>query len=355
MPIPFKKINFKDELNGLKTSLYTIKNNNGIRAHFTNYGQRLVALYLPDKNGELVDVVLGFDTLKAYLNCEEAYFGAVIGRYANRIANACFSLDGKVYRLNANNGPNSLHGGPKGFHNVVWKAEQTSTATVYFTRTSPDMEEGFPGNLKVNVGYTLTDKNELRISYQATTDKKTVVNLTHHSYFNLGGEGQGNINNHLLTINADTYTPVDQLLIPTGEVKKVLDTPFDFRNLKPIGEHINEDDPQIGLCGGYDHNFMLTKNNENPSIPSFAAKVIEPIGGRVMEVYTNQPGIQLYTSNSLDGSILGKSRKPYQKNGAFCLETQHLPDSPNQLQFPSTVLEPNNTYEATCIYKFSVV
>lgn len=346
--------NFRTVVNGDSTQLYTLRNNNGVRALFTNYGQRLVALYVPDKNGRLDDVVLGFPNLQGFIASAEPYFGATIGRFGNRIADAKFTLDGTTYKLAKNNGPNTLHGGPGGFHHVVWATKQLSDNQIEFTRTSPDMEEGFPGNLLVTVSYTLTDDNELDIRYTATTDKKTVINLTHHSFFNLAGEGNGDINNHILTINADTFTPVDSTLIPTGELRLVEGTAFDFRIPKPIGKDVNEKDAQLSYGQGYDHNFVLNNGPLDDKGLRFAAKVLEPNSGRTMEIYTNEPGLQFYGGNFLDGKAIGKTGKPYVYRGAFCLETQHFPDSPNQPNFPSTVLVPGETYSSICIYKFAI-
>lgn len=334
------------------TKLCVLKNKNGLEATFTNYGARLVSLIVPDKNGIFDDIVLGFSNIKEYKTKRGGYFGATIGRYANRIANGEFSIEGKAYKLATNSGKNHLHGGAQGFNNMIWKANQTNTNEIEFNRISPDMEEGYPGNLKLSVRYTLTDTNELQINYTATTDKPTVVNLTNHSFFNLEGEGNGNVNNHLLMINADSFTPINQDLIPTGDLAKVKDTPFDFTSLKPIGLNLNTDNPQLDYAKGYDHNYVLNKTPKNKQGLVLAAKVLEPNSGRIMEVYTNEPGIQFYESNFLDGSAIGKSGKPYVFRGAFCLETQHFPNSPNQANFPSTLLKPNETYTSTCVYKF---
>ena len=333
--------------------LFTLENKNGMKATITNYGGILTSLYAPDTNGNFDDVVLGFDSLSGYTsdyyikNCP--YFGALIGRYGNRIAKGEFKLDGKTYKLPINNGPNTLHGGIKGFDKVVWDADTMQTdegPAVKLTYLSKDGEEGFPGNLNVTVIYTLTNNNELKIHYTATTDKPTVVNLTHHSYFNLSGQGNGNILNEQLMINADKYTPVNSELIPTGQIKDVAGTPFDFRKPEAIGSRIDKVEG-----GGYDHNFVL--NDQNTGI-RLAAKVYDPASKREMEVLTDEPGVQFYTGNFLDGSLTGKGGKKYDKHFAFCLETQHYPDSPNEPKFPSTVLNPGNTYSTTTIYKFSV-
>lgn len=345
--------NFIDTIDGKLTKMFLIKNKNGLSASFTNYGQRLVALNVPDKNGKFEDIVLGFESLEKYRNAGEKYFGATIGRYGNRIAKGKFSLNGSDYTLATNNGENHLHGGNKGFESVVWNANQISENKLEFTRTSPDMEEGYPGNLHVKVTYMFTDDNELKIDYEATTDKVTPVNLTHHSFFNLKGEGNGTINNHILMINANSFTPVDKGLIPTGEIRNVAGSPFNFTEAKPIGKDLSVENQQLKYGQGYDHNFVLNLAPKNEDGLVLAAKVIEPESGRIMEVYTSEPGIQLYGGNFLDGSAIGKSGKPYIFRGAFCLETQHFPDSPNQAKFPKTILKPEMKYSSACVYKFS--
>lgn len=345
---------FEKVIDGKKTGLYVIKNSKGMEVTFTNYGQRLVSLYVPDKNGQFEDVVLGFSTLQEYIDADEPYFGAMVGRYGNRIAKGKFTLDGKDYKLATNNGENHLHGGTKGFNSVVWDAKQKGDNELEFSRLSPDMEEGYPGNLSVRVNYVVTEDNELRITYNATTDKKTVINLTHHSFFNLAGEGKGTINDHLLEVNADKYTPVDQTLIPTGELSPVSGTPFDFTSPKPIGQDLSSEDEQLSYGLGYDHNFVLNETPLNDGGLLFASRVIEPNSGRTMEIFTDEPGLQFYGGNFLDGKAVGKSGRPYIFRGAFCLETQHFPDSPNQANFPSTVLQPEETYSAICVYKFGI-
>ncbi len=345
---------FEREIDGKQTKFYTLINANGVEITFTNFGQRLISLYVPDKNGEFDDVVLGPSNLDGFMTPGGAYFGSVIGRYSNRIGKGEYELNGTKYSLAKNNNGNHLHGGNKGFNAVVWHVDQHSDESIIFSRTSPDMEEGFPGNLKVTVSYRLTDDNELKIDYQATTDKTTVVNLTHHSFFNLGGEASGSIADHITMINADAFTPVDEGLIPTGEIRKVEGTPFDFREAKPIGQDIETDTEQIKFGKGYDHNFVLNKEPLNEDGLALAAKVIDPKSGRTMEVYTNEPGIQFYTGNFMDGSYTGKAGKPYVFRGTFCLETQHFPDSPNKPDFPSTVLEPGEIYNSSCTYKFGV-
>lgn len=345
---------FEQEVDGKQTHFYTLTNANGVEVTFTNYGQRLISLYVPDKNGNFEDVVLGPSDLDGFMARGGGSFGATIGRYGNRIANGEFSLNGTKYTLVKNNGENHLHGGTKGFNVKVWDAVQHSNSAVSFSRTSPDMEEGYPGNLEVTVSYRLTDDNALIIDYQATTDKTTVVNLTNHSYFNLKGEGNGNVHDHQVMINADAFTPVDKGLIPTGEIRKVEGTPFDFREAKLIGKDIASDYEQISLANGYDHNYVLNSTPVNEDGVPFAAKVVEPNSGRTMEVYTNEPGVQFYTSNFMNGSYIGKGGKPYVAYAAFCLETQHYPDSPNRPEFPSTVLEPGEIYNSICVYKFGV-
>ena len=339
---------------GQPADLYILKNKNGAEVAITNYGGAIVALKMPDRNGKLADIVLGYDNVDGYV-ADKSYFGALIGRYGNRIGHAQFAVDGKTYTLAKNNGENSLHGGIKGFNKALWTAKTVSAKdgqALELSYLSKDGEEGFPGNLKVTVVYTLTDENALRISYAATTDKKTVVNLTNHAYFNLAGQGSGDILAHLLTVEADQFTPVDAGLIPTGELRDVTGTPFDFRKPTAIGARIDQADEQIKLGGGYDHNFVLKKGNEKGE--TLAARVVEPTSGRVVEVWTTEPGIQFYTGNFLDGKTAGKGGATYPKRNAFCLETQHYPDSPNQPKFPSVILKPGERYDTVTTYKFSV-
>jgi aldose 1-epimerase len=333
---------------GETVQLYTLKNANGIETTITNYGGIVVSLTCPDKAGKFADVVLGFDTLEGYLG-EHPYFGALIGRYGNRIAKGRFTLGGKEYKLAVNNGENHLHGGLKGFDKVMWRAKEVGPA-LELTYVSKDGEEGYPGNLTAVVRYTLTPANELRIDYTATTDKETVVNLTNHSYFNLAGEGSGDILSHQVTIHADRFTPVDSGLIPTGELRSVAGTSFDFRRAHAIGERINADNEQIRLGKGYDHNFVV---NGAAGTLRPAAKVTEAKSGRILEVSTTEPGLQFYTGNFLDGSVKGKGGKPYKHRFGFCMETQHFPDSPNKPTFPATVLKPGQTYKSTTVYKLS--
>jgi len=337
-----------------KLEAFTIANSNGLKMTVTNFGGRIVSLWVPDKNGASGDIVLGYDDVSNYLH-GDPYFGAMIGRYGNRIAKGKFSLDGTDYQLAVNNGANTLHGGPGGFHNVYWKVKPATTPegeALEMTYESKNGEEGYPGLLLVKATYILTNKNELVIDYTAITDKPTVVNLTHHSYFNLAGEGSGDILGHSLTLFAGRFTPVDEGLIPTGELKLVEGTPFDFRKPHTIGERINGDDQQLKFGKGYDHNWVLAKKAGELSL---AALVTEPTSGRTMEVWTTEPGLQFYSGNFLDGSQIGKGGKPYNHRTGFCLEAQHYPDSPNKKDFPSTVLRPGETYSQRTIYKFGTV
>ena len=330
--------------------LFTLTNGNGMEVDITNYGGIITAIRVPDRDGNIDDVALGFPTLEGYLG-EDPYFGAIIGRYGNRLGDATFTVDGESYTLAKNDGPNSLHGGPGGFHTKIWEAtemEDDDVAGVSLHRVSPDGEEGFPGNLDVTVTYTLTEDNELRIEYAATTDKATPVNLTNHSYFNLSGGGT--ILNHELTIDADAYTPVNQTLIPTGELREVEGTPFDFREATAIGERIEAEDEQLGFGQGYDHNWVL---NSDAGELTTAATLYDPASGREMEVLTTEPGIQFYSGNFLNGSFTGKDSTAYGLRTGLCLETQHFPDSPNQEGFPSTILEPGDTYSSETVYRFS--
>ncbi|WP_167617147.1 aldose epimerase family protein [Maribellus sediminis] len=351
MPKAIPADNFKTEIDGKPVSLYSLKNSNGLLVQITNYGGKVVNLWTPDKNGNFGDIVLGFDNIKSYETTSEKYFGSLIGRYGNRIANGTFTIGEETYQLAQNNGANALHGGIKGYNNVVWDATQPDVQTLVLTYLSVDGEEGYPGNLNVKVQYQLTDNNELKIEYWATTDKATPVNLTHHSFFNLKGAGQGTVNDHIVQINADKYTPVDAGLIPTGELAPVEGTPMDFRTPTAIGERIDADFEQLKLGNGYDHNWVLNPASEGLT---FAGKVVEPASGRTMEVLTNEPGMQFYGGNFLDGTVSGKEGVPYVFRGAFCLETQHYPDSPNKPEFPSTILEPGDEYYSICVYKFGV-
>lgn len=341
---------FSGEAFGKKVELFTLKNSSGMVAQVTNLGGKIVSLWVPGKNGKYEDVVMGFSTLQEYLNTGEIYFGSLIGRYGNRIGNAQFTLNDSVYKLAANNGPNNLHGGYKGFNNVVWDAWQKDDSTLLLSYLSPEGEEGFPGNLQVNVTYKLTSENEFKIEYSATTDKPTPVNLTSHSFFNLKGAGNGDINDHIVQIYATSYTPVDSFLIPTGEIAPVEGTPFDFRTPVTIGARINDDNRQLKYGNGYDHNFVL--DTPSDTALTLAARVSEPVSGRILEVYTNEPGMQFYGGNFLTGTVTGKYGKTYPFRGAFCIETQHFPDSPNKPQFPPVILEPGKEYHSVCVYKF---
>ncbi len=348
-----KTMNIKKELlgkieDGREVFLYTLSNTNGMRVQITSYGGIVTSLMVQDKNGAFDDVVLGYDQLNDYIKFNNPYFGAIIGRFGNRIAKGEFELDGKVYQLATNNGENHLHGGVKGFDKVLWEGSTElleNEIRLSLKYLSADKEEGYPGNLHVEVIYSLTNDNELKIHYIATSDKPTPINLTHHSYFNLAGAGQCDILGHELMINADRYTVVDESLIPTGELRAVKGTPMDFRSPQNIGNRINE------VPGGYDHNYVLNKKMNSLEL---VASVFEPTTDRVMEVYTTEPGIQFYSGNFLDGSNIGKGNLPYEIHHGFCLETQHFPDSPNQPGFPSVILQPGEKYEQTTIYKFSI-
>lgn len=335
---------------GETVRLYTLTNANGLEAQIMTYGATVTSLKVPDEDGEMDDVVLGYDELEGYLT-NSPYFGAIVGRYGNRIARGKFTLDGVEYTLATNNDENHLHGGLKGFDKVVWEDEtvwEPDGVGVRLTYRSEDMEEGYPGNLTAVVTYVLTNDDALRIDYEATTDKATPVNLTHHGYFNVAGGGR-DILGHVLMLNADRFTPVDEGLIPTGELRAVEETPMDFRDATPIGERIDERYEQLEFGGGYDHNWVLNREGDGLSL---AAKVYEPTSGRLMEVWTTEPGVQFYAGNFLDGTITGKGGQVYGHRWGFCLETQHFPDSPNKPQFPSTILRPGETYESTTVYRF---
>jgi aldose 1-epimerase len=348
------KERFGKTADGENVDIYTLTNHRGMQAKITNYGGIVVSLTAPDRNRKFSDVVLGYNDLENYFKPPFPYFGAIIGRYGNRIAKGRFTLDGVEYKLAVNNGENHLHGGIKAFDKVVWKVKQTRTTpagpALFLTYLSKDGEEGYPGNLTVNVVYTLTHNNELKIDYTATTDKDTVTNLTHHSYFNLAGEGNGNILDHRLVLKADRFVPTDSAAIPTGELRNVAGTPFDFRTATAIGARINGDDEQLKLGKGYDHTWVI---NGRAGVLRQAAIAYEPRSGRVMEVWTTEPGVQFYTGNYLDGTITGKAGQPYPQRSGFCLETQHYPDSPNQPNFPTTTLKKGATYRSTTIYRFS--
>lgn len=338
---------------GKSVEVFTLTNAQGMEVRAISYGGIITSLRVPDRSGHLDDVALGFDSLDGYIK-NPPYFGAIIGRYGNRIAKGHFTLDGKTYTLALNNGPNHLHGGIKGFDKVVWEAAPVRSSDgvgVLFTHTSPDGDEGYPGALALRVRYTLNDHNELTVEYEATSDKPTPVNLTQHTYFNLAGEGTRDILDHVLTLNAGRYTPVDATLIPTGELASVEGTPFDFRMPTALGARIGQDHPQLKAGNGYDHNYVLDRSGAGLI---HAAHVLEPSTGRVLDVSTTEPGVQLYTGNFLDGSLTGKSGHVYKRRYGFCLETQHFPDSPNHPEFPNTVLKPGETFRSKTVFAFSV-
>lgn len=351
--IPGKQ-NFQSTIDSMQTDMYVLKNKNGMTAVFTNYGGRLVSLFVPDKNGKMTDVVVGFDNIQDYVNATEPYFGATIGRYGNRIAKGKFTLDGKQYTLAINNPPNHLHGGKKGFHYIVWNATQLNDSTLELHYTSPDGEEGYPGDLDVKVTYALTADNGLNMVYEATSDKKTVINLTNHAFFNLNGEGSGTINDHLLLVNAENYTPIDSTLIPTGKIEPVAGTPFDFRQAVTIGSRLDTNaNDQLKYGKGYDHNFVLAVAPSQEL--RHAATITGDKSGISMEIFTQEPGLQFYGGNFMQSMNTFKSGMKDDFRTAFCLETQHFPDSPNQPTFPGTVLNPGEVYKTKSIYKFSVL
>ena len=347
-----KAADFQTTIKGKKTDLYFLKNGE-LQVAITNYGGRIVSLCTPDRNGKMGDVVLGFGKLEDYLKSDGIYYGALIGRVGNRIGKGKFTLDSVDYTLPLNDGPNQLHGGPGGFHNVVWDVKSVTDSSLVLTYLSKDGEMGYPGNLQAEVEYLLTPENELIIDYKATTDKSTPVNLTNHAYFNLAGEGSGSITNELLTINADSYTPVDSTLIPTGEIAPVEGTPFDFRQGKAIGRDLGEqkDNQQMRYARGYDDNFVL--NQTEPGKMSLAAQIEDPESGRKLALYTREPGLQFYSGNFMDGSYVGKYGKPFKYREAFVLEPQHYPDSPNHDNFPAIILHPGEVYHTASVYKFS--
>jgi aldose 1-epimerase len=338
---------------GSPVELYTLTNARGMEVRAINFGGIIVSIRVPDKVGHFDDVTMGFDKLDGYLT-NNPHFGSLIGRYANRIGGAKFTLDGVEYKLAANDGPNTLHGGINGFDKYIWKTESFENAEgvgLILTRTSKDGEEGFPGNLSVKVKYTLTDQNTLVVDYEATTDKATPVNLTQHTYFNLSGEGHGDILGHELTLNADRFTPVDKTLIPTGELRSVKNTPLDFSKTATVGARINDPYEQMVLGHGYDHNFVVNRTGAGLV---WAARMHDPASGRTVEVSTTEPGLQFYSGNFLDGSLTGKQGHVYQRRSGFAFETQHYPDSPNRPEFPSTILRPGQVYKSQTIYKFLV-
>ena len=348
-----KASDFQKTIDGKVTNLYLLKNDK-IKVYITNYGGRIVSLLTPDRYGQMGDVVLGFKSIDDYLSANGPYHGALIGRVGNRIAKGKFTLDGKTYSLPINNNENHLHGGPEGFNNQVWEVKAVDQSSISMNYFSKDGEMGYPGNLDVQVKYSLNNDNELLISYKATTDKSTPVNLTNHAFFNLAGEASGTINDHLLRLNADYFTPVDETLIPLGENRSVEGTPFDFRIPKTIGRDLNQQNTntQMNYGGGYDHNFVLNKENDREM--SLAGYVIDPKTGRRMDIFTEEPGIQFYGGNFMDGSDIGKYGKKFLYRESFALETQHFPDSPNQPSFPNIILLPGDIYQTKSIYKFSV-
>ena len=347
--------NFRKEIDGKRVDLYTLKNENGMTVQVTNHGARVVNLWVPDKDGRFRDVVLGRNTIDEYLVSEEKYYGATVGRFANRIGKGRFTLDGQDFQLDVNDGENHLHGGSKGYFDVVWDAHPYTTTkgedAIRFTYRSPDGEMGFPGNVDIEIRMILDGvNNELRIYYEAQTDAPTVVNLSHHSYFNLNGEGSETITDHMLRINASDYTPTDEELIPTGEIATVIGTPLDFTTVHRIGDRINDGFEALKLGGGYDHNWVLS----NSGGVFLAAEVYSPESGILMAVYTDEPGIQFYSGNFMSGNDVGKSGKAYGYRSAFCLETQKFPDGPNKPGFPSTVLRPGEKYSTVCYYHFNL-
>lgn len=348
-PYRLDRAAFQSTIDGKSTDLFTLKNGNGLTAKITNYGGRLVAMEVPDKSGNLVDVVLGYDDLESF---KGSSFGAIIGRYANRIAGASFELEGKTYELAKNNKENHIHGGKKGFQDAVWDAEQPDDQTLVLTLHSPHMEEGYPGNLDLRVTYHLSEDNELKIDYAAISDQTTILNVTNHAYFNLNGEGSGSTNDHMLMINAHEFTAVNDALIPTGELRSVTRSPFDFRKPTPIGKRLNMADEQLLFGKGYDHNFVITTRPDPKYV--HAATAWADQSAIVMKVLTTEPGLQLYGGNHLNDNKKGKGGKTYGKHSGFCLETQHFPNSPNQPDFPSTILAAGDTFRSTSIYQFSV-
>jgi aldose 1-epimerase len=348
-----KAESFNALVGGKQTALFVLQNDANMVVALTNYGARIVSVIVPDKKGSMTDVVLGYHSIEDYLKSNELYFGATIGRFSNRIANGRFVLDQVVYELEKNDKPNHLHGGVDGLHVVVWDAEQRAENQVIFRHLSEDGASGYPGKLVIEVCFTLTQENEIVIDYSAIADKRTIINLTNHAYFNLSGAGTGTIEQHILEINADNYTPLDADLIPTGDIKPVKNTPFDFTKPKMVGRDWNRNHKQLILASGYDHNFVLNKTKENAL--EFAARVTDPESGRVLEVETTEPGVQFYSANFLTGLDVGPTGNAYKTRTAFCLETQHFPDSPNQPGFPSVVLDACKQFKSSTIYRFLTV
>lgn len=352
-PYSLRAEDFAAEMDGKKVGLYTLRNAHGTEVYITNYGAKIVSLIVPDVDGNPVDVVLGHPTLAEYLTSEEPYFGAICGRTANRIAKGIFTLDGVEYKLAVNNGPNSLHGGIKGFNSIVWDVQEAEDDHISLFYLSKDGEEGFPGNLSVNVTYRLTEENELHIDYKATTDKPTILNLTNHSFFNLSGEGDPHIGDHVLTLNADSYLPTDDTSIPYGPAESVKGTPMDFTTAHEIGERIDEDFEALNYGKGYDHCYVLNKTAEGGY--SYVGTCESPKTGIRMEMYTTEPGVQMYTSNWLSGTYAAKAGHHYPSRSAVCFELQHFPDSINKPEYPSVILRPEGTYTARSTYKFGTV
>jgi aldose 1-epimerase len=345
-----QKSSFGKLADGREISLYTLSNGKGMEVAITNYGATVVRILVPDRSGKPADIALGYDDVSGYVS-DKSFFGATIGRYGNRIAKGQFSLAGKTYHLPTNDGPNTLHGGTEGFNKRVWEAKVLPGAALQMSYLSPDGEQGFPGNLHVTVTFTVTPRNELRIEYLATTDQDTVVNLTNHTYFDLAGQRHGDILKHTLLLHAARFTPVDATLIPTGELRAVKGTPFDFTTAHVIGERIDQPDEQLKFGRGYDHNWVLEAGVHDGR--SVAAEAYDPSSGRVLQVLTTEPGIQFYSGNFLDGTVKGKGGYAYPHRSGFCLETQHFPDSPNHANFPSTELKPGQRYHTTTVYRFS--
>lgn len=344
---------FEHQVSGKSTHLMTLENNRGMKVALSDYGARIIGLIVPDKAGNPTDVVLGFDSIRGYLAAGEPYHGATVGRFANRIANGVFTIGNETFTIQPNNGPNALHGGVKGFHTQVWDRRVVYREKVDFYYVAADGEEGFPGRLSVMVKYRLTDNNELVITYRAETDKPTIINLTNHAFFNLSGEGNSDVLDHVLSIAADQYLPCDEYQVPTGELADVAGTPFDFTSAKPIGKDIRQSDEQLRIGHGYDHNYVLRP--ETVTAGASVATVVSPITGIRMDVHTTEPGVQLYTGNFMTGKDVGKQGERYSKHSAFCLETQHFPDAPNRPEFPSTLLQPGQVFHSETRYRFSVV
>lgn len=344
---------FQTIIDGKPVYLYTLDNGEGMKIAITNFGGRIVSWLAPDRNGNWEDIVMGYDSIDGYLNSKEAFFGALIGRYSNRIQKGQFTLGDSTYQLDVNNGPHHLHGGQKGFHNVVWNATQHSETHLSLNYTSVDGEMGYPGTVQVQVDFRLEPGNRLRIDFAATTDQPTPLNLTTHPFFNLGGAASGAVEEHVLTLYADYYTPIDSLLIPTGVLEPVEGTPFDFRTPTPIRRQLDSTNTQQRLGRGFDHNFVIQQSDTTQAL-KHAATVLERRTGRILEVFTTKPGIQFYSGNFLDGSDVGREGKPYQYRGAFCLEPQYFPDSPNRPEFPSTILQPNERYEHTIVFRTDI-